>query len=300
MIAWRHSLVVLFVLVGVVLFGCQVGALEVPAAPALERPVVDQTGTLSEEEITTLSNQIAQSRQQKSYQIAVLLIPTLGSDEYLEGYSLKVARKWGIGEAEKDNGVLLMVVKNDRKIRIEVGRGLEGDLTDVRASRIIRNVITPKFKAGDFYGGISEAISSIQLAVEEKTDPKLAANTSSSSGSSFGGFETILFFVVFGFIWLGSMLARSKSWWAGGVVGGVAGSGVMALTHLHPLSVVLTIVLIPLGLLFDFAVSRNYHAHKDSGTLPSWWAGGGSFGGGGGGGSFGGGGFSGGGSSGSW
>ena len=300
MIAWRRTLIALIALTSMVFFGSQASALEVPPAPTLERPIVDQTGTLSDDEITSLSSQIAQSRQQKSYQIGILLIPTLGSDEYLEGYSLKVARQWGVGEKDKDNGVLLLVVRNDRKVRIEVGRHLEGDLTDVRASRIIRNVITPKFRAGDFYGGISEAVNSIQLAVEAKTDPKLAANTNSSSSSVIDGIETAFFFVIFGFIWLGSMLARSKSWWAGGVIGGIAGSGVMAWTHLHPLSVILTIILIPLGLFFDFVVSRNYHVHKDNGTLPSWWAGGGSFGGGGGGGSFGGGGFSGGGSSGSW
>ena len=284
-------------------FASSARALAVPPAPSLDRPIVDQTSTLTDDQISALADQIAVSRAEKTYQIAVLIIPTLGNDEYLEGYSLKVAREWGIGQADKDNGVLLLVVKNDRKLRIEVGRGLEGDLTDVRASRIIRNVITPKFKTGDFYGGIHEGINSIQLAVSEKADPKLAADTGSSSGSILNGLESILFFAVFGFIWLGSMLARSKSWWAGGVIGGVIGGASMLFSHLHPLALIATIVLIPLGLLFDFVVSRNYHQHKSSGTLPSWWAGGGSFGGGGGfggGGSFGGGGFSGGGSSGSW
>jgi uncharacterized protein len=279
-------------------------ALSIPKAPPLERPIIDQTKTLSEDEIGALSAQIATSRAEKSYQIAVLMIPTLGTDEYLEGYSLKVAREWGIGRSNTDNGVLLFIAKDDRKLRIEVGRGLEGDLTDVKASRIIRNVITPKFREGKFYEGIAAGIQSIHLAVAAKADPSLDAKQTSSSGSFLELMQTVLFFGIFGFIWLGSMLARSKSWWAGGVIGGATGVGAIAVTHIHPLAVIATVILIPLGLLFDFVVSRNYHQHKDHGTLPSWWAGGGSFGGGfgggSGGGSFGGGGFSGGGSSGSW
>ncbi len=288
-------------MLSVVLSSASSFALAVPKAPSLDRPVIDQTNTLSNQEIDALAAQIAASRAEKSYQIAVLMIPSLGNDEYLEGYSLKVAREWGIGRSDTDNGVLLFIAKDDRKLRIEVGRGLEGDLTDVKASRIIRNVITPKFKEGKFFDGITAGINSIQLAVSAKADPSLDAKSSESSGSIFELLQTAFFIGIFGFIWLGSMLARSKSWWAGGVVGGVAGIGSIALTQIHPLAVIATIILIPAGLLFDFLVSRNYHVHKDDGTLPAWWAGGGSFGGGSsGGGSFGGGGFSGGGSSGSW
>lgn len=285
-----------------VMSGSSSYALSIPKAPALDRPIIDQTNTLTQDQITALAAQIATSRAEKSYQIAILMIPTLGTDEYLEGYSLKVAREWGIGRSDTDNGVLLFIAKDDRKLRIEVGRGLEGDLTDVKASRIIRNVITPAFRKGNFYDGIRAGVNSIQLAVSAKADPSLDAQQPASSGNIFEIMQTALFFGLFGFIWLGSMLARSKSWWAGGVIGGTAGIGSIAVTHIHPLAVIATIILIPLGLIFDFLVSKNYHQHKDSGTLPSWWAGGGSFGGGGsgGGGSFGGGGFSGGGSSGSW
>ena len=124
------------------------GALEVPAAPPLETPIVDKTGVLSGDQIKQLADQIAKSRAEKSYQIGILIVSTLGNSEYLEGYSMKVARQWGIGEKDKSNGVLLLVVVDDRKLRIEVGSGLEGDLTDVRSNRIIRNIITPKFKEG--------------------------------------------------------------------------------------------------------------------------------------------------------
>ena len=289
----RHLLAVLLAASCTALFGWSASALAVPSAPSLDRPIVDLTSTLSASQIDSLAAQITKSRAEKSYQIGILLIPTLGTDEYLEGYSLKVARQWGIGEAGKDNGVLLLVVKNDHKLRIEVGRGLEGDLTDVRASRIIRNVITPKFRQGDYFGGITDGVNSIQLAVAGVADNKLSSGATQSTGSIFNGLESLFFFGVFGLIWLGSILGRTKSWWAGGVIGGFVGVISMTATHMHPLAVIGTIILVPFGLLFDFLVSRNYNSHRASGTFPAWWAGGGGFGGGGGG-------FGGGGSSGSW
>ena len=282
--------------------GQSAGALSVPTAPSLAVPIVDTTSTLTSEQIELLAAQIKAGRAEKSYQIGILMIPTL-EGEVLEEYSLKVAREWGIGDST-NNGVLLIVVKNDRVLRIEVGRGLEGDLTDTRAKKIITSVIRPKFKANDYYGGISAGVSSIQAAVAKQADPALTTDSSGGFESIMEGLGSVFVFIIFGLMWLGSMLARSKSWWAGGVIGGVVGLVSLLITQAHPLAFIATLVLVPSGLLFDFVVSRNYREHKAAGTLPSWWAGGGTWGGGGGGGigggSFGGGGFSGGGSSGSW
>lgn len=277
-------------------------ALAVPPAPSLAVPIVDQTNTLSQANIDTLAQQIATSRAEKSYQIGILIITTLGSDEYLEGYSLKVAREWGIGEQATSNGVLILIVKNDRQMRIEVGRGLEGDLTDVRANRIIRDVMTPAFKKGDFVGGISGAIDSIQKAVSGVADPKLTQSASSATSNLAEAWIPITFGAFFGFSWVASMLARSKSWWAGGIIGAAIGTGVALFASWAWWTFGLIAALALFGCLFDFLVSRNYQQHATHGTLPAWWAGGGSIGGGssGGGGGFGGGGFSGGGSSGSW
>lgn len=282
-----------------------VSALAVPRAPSLEVPIVDQTNTLSEAQIQALAEQIRSSREQKSYQIGILVVPTLGNDEFLERYSITVAREWGIGD-KSDNGVLLLIVKDDRKLRIEVGRGLEGDLTDSRASRIIRNVIAPKFRTGDYYGGISDGVNSIQLAVSEQADPAAQGGAESSAG---GWTEMLayLFFPIFLLIqWVGSMLARSKSWWAGGVIGAGIGLVVIAIAGVVFWSIFGAVMMALFGLVIDFIVSKNYREHKARGDKPSWWAGGTGWGGGGGsswsggGGSFGGGGFSGGGSSGGW
>ncbi len=277
-------------------------ALAVPKAPALDVPIVDQTGTLTAGQIQQLADTIAASRKEKSYQIGILILPTLGNDEYLEGYSLKVAREWGIGEKDTSNGVLLLIAKDDRKLRIEVGRGLEGDLTDVRANRIIRNVITPKFKEGKYFEGISDGVNSIQLAVAAKPDPAAAKTTESVDWGAI--VSTAVFIGIAVLSWLGAVLGRSKSWWAGGVIGAVAGLVLMVIFGFAIWAIIGFVGLIFGGLGFDYLVSKNYNAHARDHTSPAWWAGGtwggGGWGGSSGGGGFGGGGFSGGGSSGSW
>ena len=277
-------------------------ALDVPKAPTLDVPIVDQTGTLTAGQIQQLADKIAASRKEKSYQIGILILPTLGNDEYLEGYSLKVARGWGIGEKDTSNGVLLLIVKDDRNLRIEVGRGLEGDLTDVRANRIIRNVITPKFKEGKYFEGISDGVNSIQLAVAAKPDPAAAKTTESVDWGAI--VSTAVFIGIAVLSWLGAVLGRSKSWWAGGVIGAVAGLVLMVIFGFAIWAIIGFVGLIFGGLGFDYLVSKNYNAHARDHTSPAWWAGGtwggGGWGGSSGGGGFGGGGFSGGGSSGSW
>lgn len=280
----------------VVVASASAWALDVPTAPPLERPIIDQTNTLSDEQMTTLSQKIAQLRQEKSVQVAVLLIPTL-EREALEQYSLKVARQWGVGEKGSNNGVLLLVAKDDRKLRIEVGRGQEGDLTDARASRIIRNTITPAFRNGDFYGGIDKGVTEIINAVQMKPEA-----TTQPSDVDWAALITTGFSLLFvGGTWLAAVFGRSKSWWAGGVVGAGIGGFVALLASFAVWSLIGFVALIGLGLLFDFLVSRNYKKHAQKGETADWWAGGG-WGGGSssGGGGFGGGGFSGGGASGSW
>ena len=282
----------------VLLGGAAASALSVPPAPPLERPIVDQTATLSEQLVTDLAAKIKTSRAEKDYQLGILLVPSLEGRD-IEGYSIEVARAWGIGEADKDNGVLLVIAKNDRKLRLEVGNGLEGDITDLESGHIIRDVISPKFKSGDYYGGLSDGITRIEAAVEGEAVP---AGQPASVGEGIAG---VLFqggiFILWGGLWLTSILARTKSWWAGGVIGGIVGLIVGALAGWALWSFALLGLLFFSGLALDWAVSRNYHRRADEGLSPAWWAGGTHLGGGGSsGGSFGGGGFSGGGASGDW
>jgi uncharacterized protein len=271
-----------------------VAALDVPPAPTTI-PIVDQTNTLTSEQQATLAQQIDAERQVSGNQIAVLMIPTLGGDA-LEDYSLNVARGWGIGTGENNNGVLLLIAKEDRLLRIEVGYGLEGALTDVQSSQIIRNEITPHFKEDKYFEGIQAGLTSIIAATHGEY-------TATASSEAAFPWEVILFPIFLGLSWLGSILARTKSWWAGGVIGGVAGGAVGFFLGSLLFGIIGVAVLTILGLFFDKVVSDNYRSHVRHGDTPSWWAGGGVLGGGkpdGGFGGFGGGGFGGGGSSGSW
>src|SRR5438477_6650612 len=132
------------------------GAADV-AVPPLSGRVVDQTGTLSSGDIASLTQTLKNLEARKGSQVAVLIVPTT-APETIEQYSIRVAEAWKIGRKKIDDGALLVVAKNDRHLRIEVGYGLEGSLTDATTKRIIDEDITPKFKAGDFAGGVSAGI----------------------------------------------------------------------------------------------------------------------------------------------
>lgn len=291
----------LFALLGMLVTPQAASALDVPPKPT-DIPVVDQTSTLTAEQKATIAVKIAEERAATGNQIAVLIIPTL-ADDALEDYSLNVAREWGIGTKERNAGVLLLVVKNDRQLRIEVGYGLESALTDIRSNQIIRDRIRPAFQKGDYFGGVQSGVEGIILAVHDEVDPSLSQATKPVSVTSFP-WEFILFVAFFGFSWLGSMLGRTKSWWAGGVVGGILGVIAGFIFGFMFIGVISIFVLTLLGLLFDKVVSANYRSHASYGDSPSWWAGGpfigGGRSGGGGFGGFGGGGFGGGGASGDW
>lgn len=297
--AWLSGIVILAIFTSAAV-SVGVGALEAPAAPT-DIPVVDQTDTLTGDQKDQLAQQIADERKVSGNQIAVLMIRSLEGDS-IEGYSLKVARKWGIGTGENNNGVLLLVVKDDRKLRIEVGTGLEGALTDAQTGRIIRNEITPQFRNDKYYEGIRAGVTSTIAAINGEY---VASGNAESQNSGGIPWEALFFIGLTGFSWLGAVLGRTKSWWAGGVIGGVAGVVVGVLMTSLLVGILSVVGLVVGGLFFDKAVSKNYRAHSGRGDSPSWWAGGsflggGKSGGGGGFGGFGGGGFGGGGSSGSW
>lgn len=140
--------------------------------------IVDQAEILSPETEQALTGMIEALDKEDSTQLAVLTIPTLKGDN-LEMYALAVAETWGVGQKGKDNGALLLIAQKERKVRIEVGYGLEGRLTDLLAGRIIRNEITPRFKEGDFDGGVRAGVEAMiqavkgehQATTESKTNP---------------------------------------------------------------------------------------------------------------------------------
>ena len=140
------------------------------AIPPLTGRVVDLTGTLANDTIASLTETLRDLEARKGSQIAVLLVPTTQS-ETIEQYSLRVANSWKIGRAKIDDGVVLVVAMDDHKLRIEVGYGLESTLTNATAKSIIDETIVPRFRAGDFAGGISAGVGRIISGIENAQLP---------------------------------------------------------------------------------------------------------------------------------
>lgn len=212
----KRPLLIVLLLLGLAL---PAAALDVPPPSGY---VTDLAGMLSAATEQRLERALRSFEESDSTQIAVLTIPTL-EGEVLEEYSLRVAETWGIGQKEHDNGALLLVARDDRKIRIEVGYGLEGRLTDLLAGRIIDNEITPRFRQKDFDGGITAGVGAMAQAVRGEYQGT-ARRTDRKERSPFG----LLFFLFFlGPALLRLFLPRSRyrrsGVWFGGFGGGSSG-----------------------------------------------------------------------------
>src|SRR5437660_12704661 len=170
-------------------------ALALVAVPPLSGRVVDQTGTLGSNDIASLTQTLKDLEARKGSQIAVLIVPT-ADGEAIEQFSLRVAEAWKIGRKKIDEGALLVIAKNDRHLRIEVGYGLEGALTDVTTKRIIDEVITPKFKSGDFAGGVIDGVNRILRVIDGEPLPAPAQRQQNSGLSNLDPFDPLLIFGV--------------------------------------------------------------------------------------------------------
>lgn len=217
-----------------------------------------------------LESKLVNFEKESSNEISVVTIPDLDGDT-IENFAVELFQDWGIGKKGKDNGVLVLVARDDRKMRIEVGYGLEGALTDAQSYWIIDDVMKPAFQAEDYYLGIDEAVDKIIAATEGEYIPE---STSSDNGEAPTWF-VFVYLIIFAWLWLASVLGRSKSWWLGGVIGGIVGIVLGLLVESKSLGIISALVLIPIGLLFDYIVSKSYHKHKSVGDSIPWWIGGG-------------------------
>ena len=251
------------------------------AVPELSRRVTDLTATLSTEQANALENKLATFEARKGTQIAVLIVPTTEPEDIAQ-FGIRVADQWNIGREKIDDGLILIVAKNDRKLRIEVGYGLEGVIPDAIAKRVIAETMTPYFKAGDFNGGIEAGIRQLMGLIEGESLPP--------PGKQSGDGEAPFVLLIFGGIIAGWLLSAMMSRPAAGGVAAL-GSGVVG---------ALLLGLTPVVLLASVFVFAGVASGFRSGG--GWSSGGGGGFGGGGGGSWGGGGggFGGGGASGSW
>lgn len=165
------------------------------AVPALSAHVTDLTGTLATPQREALENKLVALEQRKGAQIAVLILPST-QPETIEQFSIRVFDAWQLGRKGVDDGALLVVAKGDRKVRIEVGRGLEGAIPDVIAHRIIDEYLTPRFRQGDFNGGIDAATDALQKLVDGEALPAPYRNENYDNGNPPGPVLFILWLVV--------------------------------------------------------------------------------------------------------
>jgi uncharacterized protein len=277
-------------------FSCQAAA-DVAVPPLVGR-VVDQTGTLSAADADALQQSIRAFEARKGSQVAVLIVPTTDG-EAIEQFSIRVAEAWKIGRKKIDDGALLVIAKNDRHLRIEVGYGLEGALTDVTAKRIIDEDITPKFKAGDFAGGVSAGINRMMRVIEGERLPAPEPPHWQSPGL-IKYVDPLNPFVIFGLFVVGAILRTTLGRLAGSVAtGGFVGVLAWLFVGSIIISAIAAVIAFTVALLGDFTPARGGRSGS------AGWSGGGSSSGssssssssssdsGGGGGSFGGGGASG-------
>ncbi|EQA44535.1 PF04536 family protein [Leptospira broomii serovar Hurstbridge str. 5399] len=268
--------------------------------PSLTRRVTDLTGTLNSEEVSSLENKLEKLEERKGSQIAILILPSTG-EETIEQYSIRVADAWKIGRKSVADGIIFIVAKDDRKMRFEVGRGLEGAVPDATCKRIQIEYVRPLFKEGKYFEGIDAGIDKVIGLIDGEPLPEPDTHTS-FHGSEIGSSDMTMYFIVLGIIALlvgfafrrlfspiQAVAATAIAYWAGGVFG-------ISLSALLPILVVFFIILWVL-----------YSAIKSGGggggsSWSSWGGGGSSWGSSSGGSSWGGGGgdFGGGGSSSDW
>jgi len=187
------------------------------AVPDLTSHVVDRTGTLSAAQQATLEQSLAAFEARKGAQIAVLIVPTT-APEAIEQFSIRVADKWKLGRKKVDDGAILVVAKDDRALRIEVGYGLEGALTDLTSKRIITEVIQPRFENQDFYGGVTDGVAQMMRVVDGEPLPE-PARAPAAATRDLGHFIPVLFVLAIG---VGSVLRAMLGRLPGAVVTGGA------------------------------------------------------------------------------
>jgi uncharacterized protein len=268
------------------------------AVPKLSAHVVDLTGTLTAGERDSIDASLRAFEQSRGSQVAVLLVPSIG-DESIEEFAGRVTDEWKLGRKGVDDGVLFVIAKQERRMRIHTGRGVQGTLTDALSKRIVSDIVSPRFRNGDFAGGIEAGCDAIMKAIEGEALPLPDHRPTRKVGamSSYSDFLWMGFILV-------PILAMILRGVAGRFLGGALTSGITGgAAWLLFGSIAFGVAAAILAFVFAlFAGSSVARGARSWGGFPGGFTGGGFGGGGGGGGGFsgGGGGFDGGGASGNW
>lgn len=257
--------------------------------PPLQGRVTDLTGTLTSQQSAALEQSLRAFEERKGTQIAVLIVPTT-RPEAIEPFALRVVEQWKLGRRKADDGALLLVAKDDRTVRLEVGYGIEGALNDATAARIIAELITPRFRQGDFYGGLTAGVDQIVRVLDGEALPPPTRRGPAAADNGLGQTWPVLFIVA---LMLGGVLRQVLGRVPGALaVGGVL--GVVAWFAIGTVAVAATAGLTGFFVtLLGIGMGGHGGMHGHGGHRGGGFGGGGGFRGGGGG-------FGGGGSSGRW
>jgi len=254
--------------------------------------VTDYTGTLSSEEVLEISKILGDIQKEKGYQAGVVMIDKMedeyGNADYIEHFAVKLYEKLGLGTMEKDEGMLWLISKDDRQMRMEVGYGLESILTDGITKNIQDNYVRPEFKNNDYYSGIKIGVENILNVV--RGDTPLPEGEGQGVGTSWGDLKLGNYFEIFFFLfiflinifgWLFAIIARTKSWWLGGVVTFAIGFPILFFGFgLNLVGDIILFIFTLTGFLFDYFISRDYKywqqklIENNDSHGPDWWAGG--------------------------
>jgi uncharacterized protein len=246
------------------------------AVPPLTGRVVDQTGTLTQGDIDSLNARLKDLESRKGSQVAVLIVPTT-QPETIEQFSIRAAEAWKIGRKKIDDGALLVVAKNDHRLRIEVGYGLEGSLTDVTSRRIIDEVITPDFRAGDFAGGISKGVDRIIGVIDGEPLPPPKPEASHGSDVDWSSFLNPLNpFTIFGIYVVGAICRNLLGRLLGSATAGIVVGGLgWYLFGSIALALLLGGIVSTLTFFADGIIAASQNAARQSGRgRGSGWSGG--------------------------
>jgi len=263
-------------------------AFEIPANDGF---VTDTAGIIAPDEEAILEQTLSDYRSETSNEIAILILNSL-EGEVIADLAFEIGREWGIGTEENNNGIIILMSYEDRKIFIATGYGLEGAIPDIVAKGVIDRDMLPSFREGNYYEGFAGAVDSLKKHI----GGEYTAERYEGPGIFIPNIYTIfIFFIIIEF--LASFLGKSKSWWLGGVFGALFGF-FLVLMYSWWLSIpILTLI----GLIFDYLVSKKYKKSKGRrGRHGGFWTGSGGSGSSGGFGGFSGGSFGGGGAGGSW
>lgn len=193
---------------------------DLPAVPTLARHVTDLTGTMTSQQVDQLDTQLTNLEKQKGAQLVVLMVGTTQPDDF-EDYSLRVAEQNKLGRKGVDDGVLLLIAKDDRRVRIEVGYGLEGAIPDAAAARIIREYLAPKFRVNDYAGGINDAVSALTLLINgEPLPPPVRGNEVEHRGTNMQG---LFFLAIFAWVFMRAIFGRAPAFVRAPIGGFVVG-----------------------------------------------------------------------------